>query len=118
MSREAKREAVKAAMSVAEDITSGKLTPEDMDAKVATECRRLFGLVTGPDDPLWELHVGITRQVLGLDGIPVDELAERVAAARRAQQRGRPAAVSSWIERVLAEQATNDDESEPDSECR
>lgn len=118
MSREAKREAVKAAMAVAEDITSGKLTPEAMDAQVCTECRQLYGTVTGPGDPLWDMHVDITRQVLGLDGIPVDELAEKVAAARQSRQHGRPAAESSWIERVLAEQATDDDESEPDSECR
>lgn len=118
MSREAKRDAVKAAMSVAEDITSGKLTPEDMDAQVITECRRLFGPVTGPGDPLWELHVGITRQVLGLDGIPVDELAERVAAGRRSQRTAVSASEPSWIERVLAEQVADDDEDKRESECR
>ncbi|WP_016889717.1 hypothetical protein [Mycobacteroides abscessus] len=115
MSKEAKREAVRAAMSVAEDITRGKLTPGDMDAQLVTECRRLFGPVTGPGDPLWEMHVGIARQVLGLDGIPVDELAERVDAARRSQRTARPVSEPSWIERVLAEQSTADNESEPDN---
>ena len=41
-----------------------------------TECRELFGTVL-------PLHVDIARQVLALDGMPADELAEWLAVARR-----------------------------------
>lgn len=100
MSNDAKRQAVTAAMSLAEDITAGKLSPEELDAVAVEECRELFGRVEGPDDPLWDLHVDVARQVLGLDGIPVDELAEWVAVARHVAGAD---AEPSWIERALAQ---------------
>lgn len=130
MSKEAKRDAVTAAMSVAEDITSGKLAPEDLESQVRTECRELFAFVAGPDDPLWELHVEVARQVLALDGIPVDELAEWLAVTRKAQGIKEASADSgpSWMARVLEQMADDHDdhddvevaeeESEPEGLCR
>ena len=53
-----------------------------MDRVAADECRDLFGVVDGPNDALWSLHVGIARQVLALGGVPADELSEWIAVAR------------------------------------
>lgn len=79
---------VKAAMSVARDAAEGRLDPAGLETAAAAECRALFGTVAGPDDPLWDLHRDVARQVLALDGIPADELAEWVAVAR--QRAGEP----------------------------
>ena len=72
-------------MSVATDITEGRLVPETLDKQVLEECRKLFGFVDGPGDPLWELQVEVARGVLALDGIPVNELAEWVITSRQRQ---------------------------------
>lgn len=86
----AKKAAVDAAMSVAEDVATGRLDTAALDTAVATECRELFGRVAGPGDPLWELHVDIARQVLAVGGgLPADELAEWLAVTRQAE--GTPA---------------------------
>lgn len=110
--KEARRQAVDAAVSVAEDVAAGKLSPATLGAAVVNECRTLFATVVGADDPLWELHVEVTRQVLALDGIPVDELAEWLAVTRAAQGVEAPAAEPGWIERMLAQLAEDDDEPE------
>ncbi|WP_188108865.1 flagellar hook-length control protein [Mycolicibacter arupensis] len=81
-------DAIKAAASVARDVADGKLAPADLEAAAAAECRALFGTVAGPDDPLWPLQVDIARQVLALDGVPADALAEWLAVAR--QRAGEP----------------------------
>lgn len=80
----AKREAFESAMSLADDIATGSISPADLDAVALAECRELFGTVAGPDDPLWELQVSIARQVLVVGGgwISADELAEWVAVYR------------------------------------
>lgn len=77
-----KRDAIVAALSVAEDIDGGRIATADLDRVAAEECRALFGVVRGPNDPLWPLHVDVARQVLALDGVPVDEQAEWLAVAR------------------------------------
>ncbi|GAB1811844.1 flagellar hook-length control protein [Mycobacterium sp. MUNTM1] len=74
---------IKAAASIARDAAEDRLSPADLEHQAAMECRALFGTVAGPDDPLWPLHVDIARQVLALDGVPSDELAEWLAVARR-----------------------------------
>ena len=74
---------VTAAMSVADDAAQGRVSPAALEQQAVTECRELFGTVAGADDPLWPLHVDIARQVLALDGMPADELAEWLAVARR-----------------------------------
>ena len=76
-------EIIKASASVARDAAEGRLTPSTLDGAVMDECRSLFGTVAGPDDALWELQREVARQVLGLDGIPVTELAEWLAVARQ-----------------------------------
>ena len=64
-------------MSAAKDIAEGRISPADLDRLALEECRALFGHVAGPEDPLWELHVDIARQVLALDVLPYNELAGR-----------------------------------------
>lgn len=73
-----KREAIKAAASVAEDVATGRLDPSELEAQALKECRALFSYVAGPGDPLWPLHVDVAKQVLALDGIPYNELVEWV----------------------------------------
>lgn len=82
----ARKAGVDAAMSVAEDVAIGRLDTAQLDAAVAAECRTLFARVEGPDDPLWELHVEVARQVLAVGGgIPAGELAEWLAVTRAAE---------------------------------
>jgi hypothetical protein len=82
----ARKAGVDAAMSVAEDVATGRLDTTQLDAAVAAECRELFARVEGPDDPLWELHVDVARQVLAVGGgIPAGELAEWLAVTRAAE---------------------------------
>lgn len=71
-----KRDAVEAAMSVAEDIAEGRLTPGALQAQAARELRELFGSVTGPEDPLWPLHCDVARQAVALGALGPDELRE------------------------------------------
>lgn len=88
-SKDVKANAIKAAMSVAEDVSSGRVAPADLEAQALAECRQLFGRVVGPGDPLWELHVDICRQVLAVDsaggGIPAEELAQWATVEQRAE---------------------------------
>ncbi|AER47733.1 flagellar hook length control protein-like protein [Mycobacterium phage Dori] len=107
----AKKAGVDAAMSVAEDIATGKLAVDQLDAAAAAEARALFGRVEGPDDPLWELHVDVARQVLAVGGgIPARELAEWAEVERRAEGGSDEGPARSWIEDALAQWA--DDESD------
>lgn len=101
--------AVTAALQIAEDVTAGRLDPTALQAEAVAECRNLFARVEGPGDPLWSLHVEITRQVLAVGGgVPVDELAEWVAVYRAAEkvaaaeEVAAPRPGSSWIEAALA----------------
>jgi hypothetical protein len=86
MNRQARRQAIKEAMSVANDLTEGRLDPVDLERQALDECRRLFGTVTGPENPLWSLHVEVCRQVLALRGIPANELSEWLGRARWSEQ--------------------------------
>jgi hypothetical protein len=83
---QAKRRAYTSAMSVADDIAQGRLDPAELDKVAAEECRALFGTVTGPENPLWSLHVEVCRQVLALRGIPANELSEWLGRARWSEQ--------------------------------
>jgi hypothetical protein len=85
MSTSTKRDAIEAAMAVAESVSSGELSPDQLEQQLVAECRALVGTVVGPgpDDPIWELQVSICRGVLAAGGIPADELAEWAAVARR-----------------------------------
>lgn len=77
-----KRDAVDAAMGLAEQIAEGRLDPTDLQQQAVAECRALAGEVVGPDTPLWTLQCDIARQVLSLGGIPAAELAEWAAVFR------------------------------------
>ena len=79
----AKRDAIEAAMSVADDVAAGRLSPADLDATLVETCKALLGDVRGASDPLFDLQVDITRGVLAAGGIPAGELAEWAAVARR-----------------------------------
>lgn len=84
MTNMTKRDAVAAAMSVAEDITSGALDPGQLESEVVAACRELLAVVVGEGDPLWPLQVEICRGVLAAGGaIGADELAEWLAVQRR-----------------------------------
>jgi len=87
----AKRDAINAAMSVADDVAAGRLSPADLDQTLVETCKVLLGDVVGPSDPLWSLQVDVARQVLAVGGIPAGELAEWTAVARRLAE-GDPAA--------------------------
>lgn len=84
-----KRDGIESAMSVAEDISAGRLDPAALDAKVTTACRELFGIVgSGPSDPLWELHGDVCRQYLGAHAVSSSELREWVSVQARWEAAG------------------------------
>ncbi|WP_396913215.1 flagellar hook-length control protein [Mycolicibacterium sp.] len=74
---------IKAASSIARDVADGRLSPTDLEHHAIAELREMVGTVAGPDDPAWSLQCDIARQVLALDGVPADELAEWLAVARQ-----------------------------------
>lgn len=82
MSAIIKRDAIDAAMSVAEDVAKSRLDPAKLDQAVANECKALFGTVVGEGDSLWPLHADVARQVLAVGGLSADELSEWLAVAR------------------------------------
>lgn len=104
---DAKKQAVDSAVSIAEDITAGRLDPTDLQAEVTAKCRELFGTVYGPEDELWPLHIDVIRQGLHLNALSADELAEWTAVIRRREELA-AAPGRSWIERALAEGADDD----------
>lgn len=77
-----KRDAINAAMSVADDVAQNKLDPSSFDAALADELRVLFSDVVGQDDSLWPLQLDVARRVIALGGISPDELSEWAAALR------------------------------------
>lgn len=76
-------DAIKAASSIARDVADGRLSPTALHDQAVAELREMVGTVVGPDDPAWTLQCDIARQVLALDGVPADELAEWLAVARQ-----------------------------------
>jgi hypothetical protein len=83
-----KRDTVAAAMSIAEDVTSGRLAPAALESEVTTACRELFGQVIGEGDPLFDLQIEVARGVLAAGGLGVDELAEWLAVQRHREAGG------------------------------
>ncbi len=82
MSTPTKRDAINAAMSVADDVAQGRLDPSALEAEMVAEVTALVGQVSGPDDPLWPVQLDVARGVLAAGGIPADELSEWLAVAR------------------------------------
>mgnify|MGYP001321843132 CR=1 FL=1 len=91
MTTTAKRDAINSAMSIADDVAAGRLSPTDLDATLAETCKALLGDARGPDDPLFDLQVDIARKVLAAGGLPPGELAEWTAVARRLAEGDRTA---------------------------
>ncbi len=81
--RATKRDAIAAAMSLAEDVSAGKLSPAVLEAEFVSEVAALVGVVVGEDDPLWPLQQQIARGVLALGGIGPDELSEWLAVSHQ-----------------------------------
>lgn len=83
MSTPTKRDAVNAAMTVAEDIAEGRLNPAALQQQAVTELREQFGTVVGDGDALWTLHADVARQAVGLGALSPDELREWAAVLDR-----------------------------------
>ena len=92
MSTSTKRDAISAALSVAEDLDSGRIDADALDAQLRTEVTALVENVVGPgDEPawIWELQCAITRSVLAVGGaISADELGEWASVARSREAPG------------------------------
>lgn len=83
MATTSKRDAIEAAMSVADDVAQGRLDPEHLEQQAFAELQALVGTVVGAGDPLWDLQVQITSGVLAAGGLDASELSEWAAVARR-----------------------------------
>lgn len=83
MTTTTKADAINGAMSIADDVAQGRLSPEDLEAQAIRELRQLVGEVVGEGDPLFPLQIEVARGVLAVDGIPADELSEWAAVARQ-----------------------------------
>lgn len=118
-----KRDAVDAAMTVAEQIADGRLDPSALQAQTVIELRELVGTVLGEGDPLFDLQCQIARGVLAADGIPASELAEWLAVARNRagepleptapHDDPLPAVSSASVDESGAESTTDDGDTEP-----
>lgn len=108
--KEARKAAVVAALSVAEAIGQGTMALDALEETTVAELRELFATVYGPEDPVWPTQLDVARQVLAFGGLGADELAEWVAVQRRRE--GRPVVEPevSWIERALADGADDEDD--------
>lgn len=73
---------VESAYAVLGELTGGTLSGAAVELRAVETCRQMVGTVAGPDDPLWSVQLDIARQVLGLGGVPADELTEWLSAAR------------------------------------
>jgi len=73
---------VESAYAVIGELTDGSLSGAAVEQRAVEVCRRTFGAVGGPDDPLWPVQIDVARQVLGHCGILADELAQWLSAAR------------------------------------
>jgi hypothetical protein len=112
-----KRDAIDAAMSVAEDVAESRLDPAALDQAVADECKALFGTVVGPGDSLWPLHVDVARHALALGALTADELSEwlAVARSRAGEPIGSPQPPSGFLpSEPSASDATSPDSDQPD----
>lgn len=79
---------VESAYAVIGELTEGSLSGAAVEQRAVEVCRRTFGAVGGPDDPLWPVQIDVARQVLGHCGILADELAQWLSAARSRENPG------------------------------
>lgn len=74
-STSSRKVAVDEAMALATDITSGKVSPDELDALLVQELSALVENVVGEGDQLWDIQVRVARAVLAAGGaISGDEL--------------------------------------------
>ncbi len=113
MSTLTKRDAIDAALSVADDVAHGRLDPTALQQQAVSECRELFGTVIGDGDALWTLHADVARQAVGLGALSPDELREWAAVLdRRTGAAVEPPAPHDDLPPV--ESAASVDESQPE----
>ncbi|SIL58144.1 flagellar hook-length control protein [Mycobacteroides abscessus subsp. abscessus] len=74
---------IRAATSVARDVSDGKLDPATLEQQMVEELQALVAVVVGAGDPLWPIQIDVARGVLAAGGIPTDEMAEWLAVQRR-----------------------------------
>jgi hypothetical protein len=114
MSTATTSDVITAAMSIASDAADGKLSPTDLQATAAAECRELFGTVVGDGDALWTLHADVARQAIALGALSADELSEWAAVMRR--RTGEPSEPPTPpVEMLPAESPASVGESQPES---
>lgn len=77
-----KADAINGAMSIADDVAQGRLSPATLEAQAVAELRELFGQVIGPGDPIWETQADVARQAIALGALTADELNEWAAVMR------------------------------------
>lgn len=82
MTTPTKRDAIDAALSVADDVAHGRVDPAALQQQAVTELREMFGSVVGEGDPLWTLHADVARQAVSLGALSADELSEWAAVMR------------------------------------
>lgn len=113
MTTPTKRDAIDAALSVADDVAHGRVDPAALQEQAVTECRELFGTVIGEGDPLWTLHADVARQAVGLGALSAAELREWAAVLdRRAGEAVEPPAPHDDLSPVKS--AASVDESQPE----
>ncbi|MGV0045524.1 flagellar hook-length control protein [Mycobacterium colombiense] len=113
MSTLTKRDAIDAALSVADDVAHGRIDPTALQQQAVSECRELFGTVFGEGDALWTLHADVARQAVGLGALSPDELREWAAVLdRRTGAAVEPPAPHNDLPPV--ESAASVDESQPE----
>ncbi|WP_198537999.1 flagellar hook-length control protein [Mycobacteroides chelonae] len=90
MTAPTKRDAIEAAMNLADDVASGKVDPAHLEQQMVEELHELVGTVVGAGDPLWPLQTEVARGVLAVGGIEANELSEWLAVARRRENPDAP----------------------------
>lgn len=78
-----KRDAVTAAMNLADDVAEGRVNVAELEHQAITELSRLALEPAEPGTEMAVLRVVIARRVLAEGGVPTDELAEWLAVQRR-----------------------------------
>lgn len=84
-----KRDGVDAALSIAEDLTAGRLDPAQLEAELMAEMSRLIDTDAEPGSELAALQARVARRALVAGLLPVAEVAEWAAVARSRSPEGR-----------------------------
>lgn len=80
---------VRTAYDLLDQVEAGTTTAATLERELADTMRAEFGTVgTGPDDPLWSLHLDVCRQFLAAGGLTSNELREWLSVRLRAENCG------------------------------